>query len=60
MLPPRTEEEEKAIELMEDFLDNYDYTGETKPIVTQEMGRLISIGLERRHREELEDMEQQL
>lgn len=54
MLLPRTEEEQKAVELMEDFLDNYDYTGETKPIVTEEIGRLINIGLIRRFKEEAE------
>ena len=54
MLSPRTEEEQKAVELLEDFLDNYDYTGETKPIVTEEIGRLINIGLIRKFKEEAE------
>lgn len=54
MLLPRTEEEEKAVELLEDFFDNYDYTGETKPMVTEEIGRLINIGLIRIFKEEAE------
>lgn len=56
-LSPRTEYEERCVDLLEDFLDNYDYTGETKPVVTNELKVMLEVGLKRRFDEELEDWE---
>ena len=52
-LPPRTEEEQRGIEMLQEYLDGADYTGETEWTASEEDARLMNLGYRRFISEEL-------